>query len=93
MAQPRKRTSHAAVATAWREFYQTPEGKAAVGALMAHCGAYSPIVAADPITAGIEIGKHNVAAWLAEQIGIRPDAFVQERSDIERVFETLTGAL
>jgi hypothetical protein len=81
---PRK-PSQAKVATAWRDIYNTPEGRMAIGALMARAGVYSPIAAGDAFTAGVAVGERNLAAWLAEIIGLRPDEYVGERDKTDRV--------
>lgn len=81
---PRK-PSKAKVAQCWRDFYDTPEGRAAIGAFMARAGVYSEIQAADPIQAGIAIGERNMAAWLAEIIGYREEEYATNRDATDRV--------
>ena len=80
-----RKPSKAKVAEYWRDFYNTPEGRAAVGALMARAGVYSAITATDPVQAGIAIGERNMAAWLADLIGFRAEEFVDERDKTDRV--------
>lgn len=85
---PKKRKpTKAAVSAAWREFYETPEGRVAVGAFMAKYGVYSQMSATDPTSLAIQVGERNAAAWLAEQCGLQPSVYVQERSDLDRIFE------
>ena len=86
MASRRKPTK-SAVQAAWKTFFDTPEGRLAVGAFMAKYGVYSPILANDPTSLAIQVGEHNAAAWLAEQCGLTPQVYVEERSDLDRIFE------
>lgn len=88
MARQRK-PSKVAVAAAWRGFWDTPEGRAAIGALMATFGVYNRIEVGDAVAAGVAIGERNVAVWIAEQVGARPEDFVQERSELDRMLERL----
>lgn len=88
----RRKTPRTKVAIAWRDFYNTPQGRHAIGALFAHAGVFSQIRATDPVSAGIEIGQRNVAAWLSEMIGLQPqdyvdEAVVLERADLAASFE------
>jgi hypothetical protein len=89
MRQPKKRKpSQAKVQAAWKEFYDTPEGRIAIGALMARSGVYSQITANDPVMAGIEIGQRNIGAWLAEIIGMKAETtYVEEVVDLGKAFE------
>jgi hypothetical protein len=88
MPQPRKRKpSKEKVETAWKEFYQSPEGRIAIGALMDRCGMYSAIVASDGFSGGIAIGERNIGAWLAGLIAARPQEYVEDRVDLERMFD------
>jgi hypothetical protein len=81
----RRKPSKAKIAEYWRNIYETHEGRAAIGALMARAGVYSPIVAQDAFTAGVAIGERNMAAWLAEIVGLRPEEYVTERDKVDRV--------
>lgn len=83
----RRKPTKVAVQSAWKTFFDTPEGRLAIGAFMAKFGVYSPIMAVDPTSLAIQVGERNAAAWLAEQCGLTPDVYVQERSDIDRIFE------
>ena len=86
MRQPRK-PSRAKVEAAWKEFYSTVEGRIAIAALMDRCGVYAQVVATDGFSGGIAIGERNIGAWLAELIAVKPKEYVEERVDIERMFE------
>ena len=80
-----RKPSKAKVAQAWKDFYNTPEGRAAVGALMSRAGVYSPIVATDAFMAGVAIGERNMASFLAGLIGLKPEDYVDERDKTDRV--------
>lgn len=89
MAQARRKPAKAVVATAWREFWNTPEGKAAIGALMARFSVYSPIQTTNPTSMAVSVGERNVAAWIAEMIGMRPEDYVDQRSEVEKLSDKL----
>jgi hypothetical protein len=88
MAAPRRkrRPSKASVAASWRSFWETPEGRNAINALMAQFGVYSQINAVDGVGLAIQVGERNVAAWIAQQCGVQPEQYVQERTDTDRIF-------
>jgi hypothetical protein len=85
--QRRRKPSKQAVAAAWKEFHSTPEGRIAIGALMGYCGVYAQVQASDPVQAGIEIGKRNVAAWISDLIVQKPETYIDERVDLEKAFD------
>lgn len=83
----RRKFAKARVAGAWRGFYETPEGKIAIHAMMRRCGIFSGIEAHDPVSMALHVGERNMCAWVAEMIGLRPEDFVDawDRStDFER---------
>ena len=80
-----RKPSKAKIAQYWRDFYDSQEGRAAVGAMMARAGVYSTLAVTDPVQAGIAIGERNMAVWLAEIIGFRGEEFVEDRDKIDRV--------
>lgn len=86
---PRRRTAKTKVAAAWRDFYETPEGRIAVGALMARFGVYAPFTGLDATSLALNVGERNVCAWIAEQIGHRPDQYVDQRSEVEKLTEKI----
>lgn len=89
MAAPRKRArrpSKASVAASWKSFWETPEGRNAINALMAQFGVYSQIQAADGISLALQVGERNVAAWIAAQCGIQPEQYVPERIETDKIF-------
>lgn len=86
---PRKKSARVIGAAAWKNFYETTEGRVAIGALMAHFGVYGSINHADPTSMAVAVGERNVCAWLAEQIGIRDEAYVDERSEVEKLTDKL----
>lgn len=87
MVQRRRRVSKATVSAAWRAFAETPEGRAAIGALMARFGVYSPFLSGDQTAIAIQAGERNVAAWIAEQCSMKPEAYVDHRHEIDHLFE------
>lgn len=92
MAAPRKRRStskrptKASVKASWRTFFETPEGRIAINAMMAQFGVYSQITAVDGTSLAMQVGERNVAAWVAEMCGMKPEIYVEERSDTDRLF-------
>jgi hypothetical protein len=86
MARPTKRKpSKASVAAVWREFFETPEGRIAVNALLTRCGVYTPIMAMDPTSIAVQVGERNIGAWVAEMCGLKAESYVEERSTFNRV--------
>lgn len=88
MARARQTTKTKA-ANAWREFWQTPEGKLAIGALMARFSVYGAISTTDPTSMAVAVGERNVCAWIAEQVALKDQEFVEERSEIEKMTDSL----
>lgn len=85
----RQRFAKARVAAAWRGFYETPEGKIAILAMMRRCGIFSGIEAHDPVSMALHVGERNMCAWVAEMVGLKPEDFVDAWSkgaDFERRF-------
>lgn len=74
-----------AAGQAWRDFYATPEGRAALADLMVWCNVYSPIETNDPIEMARLNGERNVVLRIAALMGSKPADFLthaQEDTDI-----------
>lgn len=73
-----RRPAKAHVAAAWRSFWETPEGRAAIGDMMRQFGVYTQIPAGDATAMAIAVGERNVCTWIAAQIAMRPESFVED---------------
>lgn len=83
--QTKRKPSKASVSAAWREWFNTPEGRIAVNALMTRCGVYSPVAALDSTGMAVQVGERNIGAWVAEMCGLKAEAYVEERSVFNRI--------
>ena len=89
-ATKRKRTPRTKAANAWKDFYNSPEGRLAIGALLARFDVFGAGEGIDnPTSMAIAHGQREVCAWIAEQIGMKAEKYVEVRND----FETLTDRL
>jgi hypothetical protein len=66
---------------AWRAFYESPEGRVALGELAVWCNAYAPIDSNDPIEIARMTGERNVYMRIAALIGHKPGDFLQHAQD------------
>lgn len=67
-----RRRADAAIADAWKGFYATPEGRAAIAELMVWCNLYQPCVSNDVMEMAREQGERNVALRIVQMIGLKP---------------------
>jgi predicted component of type VI protein secretion system len=85
------RSANEKVANAWRQVWESPEGRLALGELFLSLNLYSEAIPTDPIQAGIVIGERNVAARIARWVGRNPQDFVADAKDdvdlIDRINE------
>ena len=83
------------ISRAWRDVYNTPQGKTAISALLMDMNLYSEIVPASEMQAGILIGERNIAARIARLVGRAPEDFVQDAIEdadlMERMLKTKSG--
>lgn len=76
----------AKVAQAWRDVWESPQGRVAISELMVALNTYSEINPTDPMQAGIAIGERNVACRIARWIGRKPEEFVGDAlGDVKEV--------
>lgn len=73
-----RRPAKARVAAAWRSFWETPEGRAAIGDMMREFGVFSRIAGGDATGMAMAVGERNVCTWIAAQVGMQPEDFVDE---------------
>jgi len=69
------------VADAWRGFYATPHGRAAIAELMIWCNVYNDSGTTDPVQMAREAGERSVAQRIARLIGLRPGDYPSEARD------------
>lgn len=92
MTNTRRRPARAVVASHWKTFWETPEGKIAIGALMAHFNVYGSNKGPDPVSPtemAVAWGERKVADWIAEQIGVKPEQFVDQRNEVDHQSDKL----
>ena len=81
MARTPKKNPDAALAQAWKDFYATPQGQAAIGALFAEFHVYDPIVSYDPVQLAMMNGQRNVALRIAQLLALRPERFAETATE------------
>jgi hypothetical protein len=93
MEKPRRRPPKKAenpedkIARAWRDVWESPQGRVAISALLLDLNLFSPIEATDPVSVGIAVGQRNVAAKIARLIKMKPEQFPDEAGDAVQVVE------
>lgn len=78
----RKRSPEVRAAAVWKAFYQSPEGKAAVGMLFKDFGFFDTPMG-DNNALIRSIGQRDVLVRIANLIGLRPEAVPQDAEDHE----------
>lgn len=81
MARSPRAKADTAIADAWKGFYQTPHGRAAIADLMVWCNVYNDTGTTDPIQLAREAGEASVAKRIAGLIGLKPEAYPQQAWD------------
>jgi hypothetical protein len=81
----KRKPSKASVAAAWQEWFNTPEGRIAINALMTRCGVYTPVMVGDPTSMAVQVGERNIGAWVAEMCGLKAENYVEERATFNKV--------
>lgn len=87
----KKISARSKAASAWRTFYETPEGKLAIGSLMARFHVYgtSDSAPVDAVSMAVIHGQRSVCDAIAQMIGLKPTEFVEERSEVETIADHL----
>jgi hypothetical protein len=67
-----------AIAQAWQDIYNSPQGRTAINGLMESLGLYDEIRPMNSMDAGIMIGERNVASRIAVWCKRKPEAFVDD---------------
>lgn len=89
MAKPARNRAEVAVAQAWQAFYQTPEGRAAIGELMIWCNLYSDTGTIDPIQLAREAGERSVAQRIIKLLGLKPELAPQVAWDDSDILDRM----
>lgn len=68
----------------------SPEGKLAIGALMARFGVFgADLDPNNPTAMAIAHGQREVCAWIAQQIGMKDAVYVDVRNEFDDLTEKL----
>lgn len=88
MRQSRPRKADATISEAWRSFWESPEGKAAIGTLFKEFGFYgSPAAGADLSRAW---GQRDVLVRISQMLNLKPEAAPDHDRDMGDVFDNIT---
>jgi hypothetical protein len=83
--QIKRKPSKASVAASFRQWFETPEGRIAINALMTRCGVYTPVMVGDPTSMAVQVGERNIGAWVAEMCGLKAEHYIEERATFNKV--------
>jgi hypothetical protein len=78
-----------AVSDAWKQFYQTPDGRIAIAQLLLASGVYVPIETSDPLEMARLNGERNVALRIVQMIGLKPEEFPTQAVEDEDIIARL----
>jgi hypothetical protein len=85
---PRKRlTPEQRLAQAWRDVWETPQGRFALSHLLLEMNLFSPLELDNPTTLAIATGQRNVAARIARLINLKPDEYPQVSGEVYRMVD------
>jgi len=88
MKQPKK-TRETVVSGAWKAFYETSEGKVAIGQLFKDFGFFDTPIATDHGTMARSIGQRDVLARISQLINLKPEQSIATEREQTDVLERL----
>ena len=83
--------AQARVADAWKSFYATPEGRAAIAELMIWCNVYQECTETDMVEIMRQQGEKNVAVRIIKMIGLTPAEAPVDAWEDEDILHRITG--
>jgi hypothetical protein len=88
-SRPSRRRSDLTIGDAWKKFYHSPEGRAALADFFVFCNVYSPINESDPIRLAMAEGERRAALRIIELMALRPQDIVQQAEEDTNVLDRM----
>lgn len=76
-AKRTKAQAEAKIAEAYRDLWQTPQGRVVLGDLLMSCHVFEPSFAPDALSTAFREGERNIGLRIARYLDMQPQAFAQ----------------